>query len=1768
MIFIEKQALKNFLIKNAGLLMLAVLLAIPASAQDRTESGQTPLGIQKGSPAGSYSLSGFESVNPYSGGLNFTLPLLQIGGRGNANFTVVLKNETKWAVMRTGVANGLNNITYIPTPNPWNSTDPGYGPGIMVGRVTGVPPIPTFNGCPADMDALTRLTFIRPDGSEFEFRDAKFEGQQKTNTFTFTQPNACHNDFTENRGKVFVTRDGSSATFISDGDIFDYYFGDGQALVPNLSGHMFLADGTCYRIINGLVDFIRDRNGNKITFLYSGNRVSQITDALKRTVDFTYSSTEDTITYKGFGGTSRVIKIHKTQLGSALRPGFTLKTPQVLFPDLNGADSQNNSNPDVIENVEMPDGRFYKFLYNSYAELARVELPTGGGFEYDWDAGRASGSVGGTINAKQIYRRIIERRVCTSFSGTVTVEGKMTYSRPESGTGGTYANLGYVIVDHLTPGDVLLSREKHYYDGRGASPTLFDPPSGYPAWKDGKETRTDLFDTNGTTILQTTKNTFDQSSPSWWTGTSDTAPSNNTVLLEARTELPQTNPTQTLINKQQFAYDQYNNQTDAWEYDFGVGSPGTTLLRHSKTQYLTSGYNTIGGNITNPNVATTIHIRNLPTSQAVYSDVGTANKVSETTYEYDNYNQVTSDIFHDALTPCASITSHDSNYTTNFFKRGNATKVSRWLNTGGTINTYQQYDIAGNVIKTLDPRSTAPVTNLIATTIDFTDRFGIPDNEAQNNVQGAGAIELTGGLKTFAFATKVTNALGHTAYTQFDYYLGKPVNGEDANGVVTSGRYAAWSDGSHIDKLDRVSEVETAAHLSTTSGLRARTRYAYDDANKIITTTSDHTVYDDPNPLKSDERYDGLGRTVESRQYEPGGFIKTLQEYDAMGRARRSHNPHRAITEATYGYTDTTYDGMSRVKTVKTYDRGATLTGTVTSDYNGRNTTVTDQAGKKRRSVVDGVGRLIRVDEPDLSSATGALDDASGNPLQSTSYGYDTLGNLKLVTQGTQQTRTFTYDSLSRLLTAQNPEQVSGGTQIPTSYTYDAASNLTQKVNPNLTSLAFEYDKLNRAFKKTLSTDGISTSKIWNYTYDTGVSNPIGRLVKVVLQGSNDGAYYDGYDALGRLLTSCQITTAGSEQSYETSYAYNLAGELTSQTYPSGKEVRTSYDTAGRITGVSRYNSNIFDKTYASAFTYTPHGAVSALSLGGTVASPVMQETMFYNSRLQPTMIELRKVSGNDLMLRLDYLYGATGQNNGNISQQVIRIGGHPSLVQNYTYDSLNRLKSAVETGTWTQTYDYDRFGNRAVRVGSSMPTPALTPTSTAGGDLSAVINAATNRISVSGYSYDESGNLKSDPSTAANAMLYDSENKQTSYTKGGVATTYSYDADGRRVKKTQGSAMTVFVYNAMGQMIAEYQSDPVTPEAGGGTSFLTTDALGSTRLVTGASGQVKSRRDYLPFGEEISSVIAWGVRNSIPGYSATDGQRNRFTSKERDDESGMDYFIARYYSGAQGRFTSPDEFAGGPDEFWVLGSGDSQAQALPYASLTEPQSLNKYQYCYNNPLRYTDIDGNGPSDWLDTVRGAVSAWGEANGATRIPGGQTSGGRAVGQIAAIAQGLAEIAQGIGLIGGGLTETVVTSPAAGTGVGAVIPAAGLGVAVIGGAEVVHGGIVIINAVRDIRRTRQDRMEEPSPEKEKELLTPKESKGKQQKKDRNTPEGIENQVEGATKAKNAHQNKPNATPVDSINKTMQDESTFYRKKYTSSQAVLDTTKPLSEILKKKN
>jgi hypothetical protein len=202
------------IVRRSLLVMLLVLCSATALKSQTSSStdGTTPLGLAPGAPAGSYALSGFENINPYNGNLNFHLPLRGIEGRGDADTISMLAIDAKsWSVNHRPVGDGESLDS--PTQS-WWAPKPGYGPGILVGRKSG---FGTWN-CGTTgkryIQTLTRLTFTTGDGTEYEFRDQITGGQPATLS------NPCSNP-TPSRGTVFITADGTGATFISDTTITD-----------------------------------------------------------------------------------------------------------------------------------------------------------------------------------------------------------------------------------------------------------------------------------------------------------------------------------------------------------------------------------------------------------------------------------------------------------------------------------------------------------------------------------------------------------------------------------------------------------------------------------------------------------------------------------------------------------------------------------------------------------------------------------------------------------------------------------------------------------------------------------------------------------------------------------------------------------------------------------------------------------------------------------------------------------------------------------------------------------------------------------------------------------------------------------------------------------------------------------------------------------------------------------------------------------------------------------------------------------------------------------------------------------------------------------------------------------------------------------------------------------------------------------------------------------------------------------------------------------
>ena len=142
----------------------------------------------------------------------------------------------------------------------------------------------------------------------------------------------------------------------------------------------------------------------------------------------------------------------------------------------------------------------------------------------------------------------------------------------------------------------------------------------------------------------------------------------------------------------------------------------------------------------------------------------------------------------------------------------------------------------------------------------------------------------------------------------------------------------------------------------------------------------------------------------------------------------------------------------------------------------------------------------------------------------------------------------------------------------------------------------------------------------------------------------------------------------------------------------------------------------------------------------------------------------------------------------------------------------------------------------------------------------------------------------------------------------------------------------------AAGSLIATYDND--------GLHFYLNDPLGTRRAQTNYTGVLEQTCSSLPFGD---GLVCTG--------STTYPTEHHFTGKERDAESGNDYFMARYYSSAMGRFMSPD---------W-----SAKEEPVPYAKLDDPQSLNLYAYVRNNPLTRFDPDGH--QDWCKSNAGSLA---------------------------------------------------------------------------------------------------------------------------------------------------------------------------------------------------
>jgi RHS repeat-associated protein len=888
-------------------------------------------------------------------------------------------------------------------------------------------------------------------------------------------------------------------------------------------------------------------------------------------------------------------------------------------------------------------------------------------------------------------------------------------------------------------------------------------------------------------------------------------------------------------------------------------------------------------------------------SNGSYANLNILDRVTSSQIYGSSNNLVSKSVTaYDSFTPLYSAPNairHDSAFGTTYVLRGLPTSVTRWHN------------IAQNGSVTASTKY---------------DECG----NVRQTVDPLGHTTLTEyWLSTadnaYAFPLRATNAKGHVNLATYSYKSGAAKTKTNANGLVTTLTY---------DNYDRVTQS------TDTDGAMSTITYVEDPWYVFPPYALINKYMAQGQPIQQRVTLDNMGRLSETTVL---GNIKQKQTYDTTGSVETRSLPY--IDGQTRSWI--TYSNGGVATQSVTYSNSATIT------YNNglQNVRVEGNNGQKKEYYYYDSGRISGVMEQ---------DPATGQLTIPTYYGYDDLDRLTIIIQGVQ-TRSFTYDGMGRLLTETLPES---GT---TSYVYDNNSNVVLKTDSRGVVTSYSYDELNRITLKTYS-DG--TPEV-NYSYDVqpadspiSITNPVGKLTKIMTTSSGVTAKnFYSYCSCSSVNQESTVIIDGTTKIYTTSYTHNLAGQLTSITYPDGRVVNYTRDSQGRETKVSStVSGQAFDYVYGATYG-GPQGQLTEVQYSNWSVGLKTMYTYYPTAgqlagHLQQ-MEHISNLSYPNLNLRWDFSYSAYHP-----TPQISDISDYwnPAQNEHYEYDRLDRLTSwwisqcRQDPPSRKMDVSYDRYGNIVGIVDGTTPYAF---------NVDPATNRLLSRMGSGGqttFSYDNAGN-------ATSYGPFDAENRLRSR----AGTNYLYDGNGRRFRK-QGSSTINYIYSHSGMLLQEdnvttaakddfiyFNGENVVVHGQNPATYklMLRDFHGSVRksaLVTinppYMSLSLCEQYTYDPWGQIISSI------QSNPPYTDF-----KYQNKERD--GGLDYFGARYHDGSSPSSTSPMR--------WI--STDPVT-----ADIYDPQSLNKYTYVRNDPVNLVDPDGRQaalPRDEVAQYRGIEGSY-------------------------------------------------------------------------------------------------------------------------------------------------------------------------------------------------
>ncbi|CBL45672.1 RhsD protein [gamma proteobacterium HdN1] len=593
-----------------------------------------------------------------------------------------------------------------------------------------------------------------------------------------------------------------------------------------------------------------------------------------------------------------------------------------------------------------------------------------------------------------------------------------------------------------------------------------------------------------------------------------------------------------------------------------------------------------------------------------------------------------------------------------------------------------------------------------------------------------------------------SNALGQVHSILEHNGRGQPLRIRDENGVESAFTWhpRGW--------LQSRTIITPQGNVTTT--------YEYDKAGQVTKTilptgVALNYLYDDAHRLQEISTDDNeritweltaLGdRRMERVQSSSGSLRRIVhQEFDDLGRLWKRFGVQDQVLE-TYGY-----------------------------DANGNPETTTDANQRTITRAFDGLNRLRSVTERD----TGA-----------TQYEYNAQDQLVSITDPNGLTTAWVVDGFGRKIQETSPDR---GTTV---YRYDLADNLIQKTDARNSVTKYSYDALNRLTEiqyPASAQDNVSLKydETSLPTANGSIANKgKGRLTSAIV--ANGDKIQWAYDALGNITNDVRVQAG---KTFQTTYSYNAAGQLTTLTYPSGRELSYSYDNQGRIRQLrSRTSATASWTTLANNVSYEPFGPVTGFTWGNGLT-----ETLSYDTHYQPEAIKTS--AGSTDVRSLQYGF--------NLANELDHLtdAKTPARSQLFSYDPNGRLSHA-QGQYGTLAYQYDLTGNRVSQAqtnasdGQNFTESYQYPANT---HRLTQVNASGQGGQNRNFQYSAAGNLTQDESYT---YVYNDANRLTKIFSGpAIVAEYRYNHLGERISKTIDGKTTQFIYGPNHQLLAEHHQD------------------------------------------------------------------------------------------------------------------------------------------------------------------------------------------------------------------------------------------------------------------------------------------------------------------------------------------------------------------------